>query len=95
MFFETDQLVSKRGAIAGRYKIIRDEGSGTIELYDLAEDPDERNDLSGSAEGLLDELLAVLEQSIATAALHPILGQTLTLSEEQIEQLRSLGYVGR
>ena len=93
IFCETDEQRHKRAVIVGRDKLIRDEESGKIELYDIVADPDELEDLSGERPERVTQLLAVLEQSIVWAAKGSIAPHAMTLTDEQREQLRSLGYV--
>jgi len=93
IFCETDEQRNKRAVIVGRDKLIRDEESGRIELYDIVADPDELEDLSKHRPGRVTELLVVLDQTIVWAARGSIAADEVTLTDEQREQLRSLGYV--
>jgi arylsulfatase A-like enzyme len=94
VFCETDEQRHKRAVIVGRDKLIRNEESGKIELYDIVADPGELDDRSGEQPERVAQLLAMLEQSIVWAAEGSIEPDTMTLTDEQREQLRSLGYVG-
>jgi hypothetical protein len=67
-------------------------------LYDLRSDPGELDDLVGENEAKLAELAQVLERLAArrdeAAALADRRDGTVELSEEDIEELRKLGYAG-
>jgi arylsulfatase A-like enzyme len=83
----------KRGLVAGPLKVIRDELADSLELYDLDADPGEVQNLAGERPNLatrLDRALAVASRKRAPAPGSP----EDAPSEEEIEQLRSLGYVG-
>lgn len=95
IFCETDEQRHKRAVIVGRDKLIRDEESGKVELYDIVTDPDELEDLSEERPERVVELLAVLERNIVWATSGSIAPDAVTLTDEQREQLRSLGYVGQ
>jgi arylsulfatase A-like enzyme len=85
-----------RGLIVGSHKLIRDAGSGSIELYDLATDPEELNDLAATTpestreaaelSSTLDELLL---QAGATSNLST---SPEVLTESEREMLEALGY---
>jgi arylsulfatase len=84
----------KKTLITERFKLIRDDPTGRLELYDLQVDPRELRDLAGARPELVASLLPALEEAVAIS-----LGRTMSeveapLSEERLEQLRSLGYVG-
>jgi arylsulfatase len=83
----------------GDYKLIDNEALETTELYDLANDPQERNPLAPD-EGPRDELLAALAAfRERTAILHKqMVSGSISLDEgavpeEIMEQLKGLGYV--
>lgn len=84
----------KKALITERYKLIRDDPTGRLELYDLREDPGELRDLSGSRPELVAELLPALEEALAVSRGKILSRVEAPLSEERLEQLRSLGYVG-
>jgi arylsulfatase len=86
--------VHKKAVVVGRHKLVRDDASGKLELYDLLEDPHETNDLYESRPELSAELLETLETSLAFAASGAFEPETVTHDTEQIEALRKLGYVG-
>jgi arylsulfatase A-like enzyme len=79
-------------AIRGtRWKYIADP-SGRGELYDLAADPEERNDVAGDHPQVIAELQGALHTWLAA---HPAIArpQAAPMSEELEETLRALGYV--
>jgi arylsulfatase A-like enzyme len=94
VYLETDQLVNKRAAIVGKHKIVRDEQTGVVELYDIVADPDEQADLAAAEPDRVAALLEVLDERIRWSNLNPVEANPVTLTEEQLEQLKSLGYVG-
>ncbi len=75
----------------GREKLVVD-GAGRARLYDLGRDPGEREDVSAQrgdrTRALRAELEAVLQFGAAPAGAEP------ELSEEGLERLRELGYLG-
>jgi arylsulfatase A-like enzyme len=89
------RLTRKKALVASRHKIIRDDVSGTVELYDLVTDPGERHDLSDERCDLRERLLAALERRVALSRESAIGLEPVPHTEEQFEELRSLGYVGR
>jgi arylsulfatase A-like enzyme len=47
VLLETRFTADLRGSVDGRYKVIRDETDGSVEIYDLVVDPLEQSDLAG------------------------------------------------
>lgn len=99
------QALSARGGRDPRRSIKRDglrlvlnAASGERWLYDLAQDPGERNDIAAERPGVADELEAELREELRRDGLlrrfvgDP--GTTESLSDEQFDELRRLGYVG-
>lgn len=76
----------------GRYKLIVDRSTGLETLHDLAIDPAEMRDYSSHLPTVRDELRAALitwqQQARSSVQTTP-----LTLTEEEIERLRALGYI--
>jgi arylsulfatase A-like enzyme len=64
--------------------------SGEYRLYDLARDPEEREDVAGGEEDVLASLTGRLDRFLASEKLE---APVRALSEEEIEKLRSLGYL--
>jgi len=79
------------GLVSGRWKYIQ---SPRPELYDLKNDPGEREDLVASSAGKAGELKKMLEQELlgSSAGDGSAIGRTGVRPEDQ-ERLRSLGYV--
>jgi len=79
----------------GRFKLIRSSPSGTVELYDLLEDPREQRDLAPAKPGIVRKLVADLDAFLKDAeanSLDP--EEKILLDDEDLEKLKSLGYVG-
>jgi len=69
LFLEVDfgvgpRAAHKKGLIVDGKKLIRDDPTGALELYDLARDPAEQQDLSEQDPRLTAELLALLEEAV-------------------------------
>lgn len=64
--------------------------AGTIELFDLASDPDERRNLAASEPARRAALEAALDAWIAN---HPAAGTRAPVATDRAEDLRALGYV--
>ena len=86
--------VHKSALIEERYKLIRDEVSGLLELFDLEADPAELQDLSEKRPELVRRLVESLELAIERASSERIAPSLRAVDEAEIERLRSLGYVG-
>jgi len=86
---ENDTLRSIRGA---RWKLIHDRETGRAELYDLVADPGEKNDLAERRPELRDELLARLDALTAPTMGAAPAEAAESLSPEEAERLRALGY---
>jgi arylsulfatase A-like enzyme len=78
-----------QGVISGEWKAIFD--GGQAELYHLAEDPMEEQDLAAQRMDIVDELRAKLEAWDAGEERAEQSGEALT--EDDLEALRSLGYI--
>ena len=85
----------KKTVITGRLKLIRDELGGKVELYDLGADPGELRDLAAERPDLVEGMRPVLEQAIAFSRRENLTGEDVILSDERLEELRALGYVGK
>jgi len=80
----------------GRYKLIADADGGNTKLFDLHSDPGEVLDIAPVRPDvvrdlkvrLLDELM-----NIAANAPAPSPGSTTELTDQEVEQLRELGYL--
>ena len=82
------QLVSVR---RGQWKLIRDVTRGRVELYDLAADPGERNDLSSEQSDRVSELQSLIDLWLELTA-RLATKSTRRLSEKDLQELRALGY---
>jgi arylsulfatase A-like enzyme len=76
----------------GDWKLIRGPGPGRRELFDLAADPEEREDRSGAEAARVRELEARLDAWLAAHGRSDPPPAT-TVSPEDLERLRALGYV--
>ncbi len=78
-------------------KLIYDEIKDSKQIYDLSEDPYERNDLSGRHSEENRRLSALLSKWIDYVEIKQNKGQhqdeNKLFTPEQIEQLKSLGYL--
>jgi len=83
---------SKRAARDGRYKLTYDLASRDTRLFDLLEDPGETRDVKLEHAGIAARLLKNLLRHLDASNPDP---EVVPLSEEELEALRSLGYVGR
>jgi arylsulfatase A-like enzyme len=89
---------SKTGLTAmvrGSHKLIKNEGGGTVtyELYDLANDPGEREDLSASRPELLQRLQVMMERTLAQYRQGAAVGEMKVLDAVEEEAFRQLGYI--
>src|SRR5205823_6138718 len=89
------QYASRRYSIRrGSVKLIETTQPLRIELYDLATDPGEKHDLHAERGRIVRRLYRELADW--KAARHPVTGEAppAKLDRQQIERLRSLGYLG-
>lgn len=85
--------VHKKALVQERLKVIRDDRSGQVEMYDLLNDPAETLDLA--AQGMsVRRPIARLERLLRAVRRPADAGKDQTFTPEEIERLRSLGYVG-
>ncbi len=92
--YQTPQEAHKRALVEGGFKLIHDDVTRKVELYDLAQDPGELHDLAEAKPDVAQSLLARLERLHATAKEGATAGTKLELSEDELEELRALGYAG-
>lgn len=86
------KVAFKKAILDGRWKLIRDDTSGDIELYDLEADPGETNNIATSRADIVRQLMVRLDQESGSARAGD--GAVMrTLSPGEIEQLRILGYL--
>jgi len=84
----------KKGIVGERFKLIRDEETHAIEVYDLESDPGETRNLAEERPELRDRLLGALEDRLRRAREAATEPDLRHLTKEEIETLRGLGYVG-
>lgn len=90
---KVERTARKRALIGERFKLIRDNDTGALELYDLERDPAETRDLAGERPDVVARLLPILEERIRLAEAGSIDAPVRTLSEEETRLLESLGYI--
>jgi arylsulfatase A-like enzyme len=87
---ETASVVAQNDSL----KLILDLETGAVELYDLGADPGELRNIASEREDLLDLMRQEVQADLETVGSFPSYRPTPTaLSEEDIEKLRSLGYI--
>ena len=78
------------GVRVGDWKFIRGDEQQVIELFNLAQDPEERNNVYTQFPGEATALARLVEEwKLTSASGRPVLDN---MSDEDIEQLRSMGY---
>jgi arylsulfatase A-like enzyme len=82
-----------RAAVSGPLKIIRDLNGDALETYDLSTDPGERHDLSDQQVAGFEPLLLAQENWLREMAASSRPGREIELTPEDIERLKSLGYI--
>jgi arylsulfatase A-like enzyme len=87
-----EELVS-RAAISGTRKYLLTLPEVREELYDLIDDPGETRNLFSAHPGPASELRRALENFEQTCERYPGVSKQIQLDQEQLEKLRSLGYV--
>lgn len=89
----------KVGCLKGRHKIVLDKESQQWELYDLLSDPEEKKDLYASSPTIAADLKTIVENyrkqfgNSDRAEKEAEKDQTQGKTPEEIEQLRTLGYL--
>jgi arylsulfatase A-like enzyme len=81
---------------SGKWKLIRDAKSGTTNLFDTIQDRGENVDLVETNPEIAKELAAALDSRNTANREHPLRtnADVVPLSEEALQQLKALGYVG-
>ena len=79
--------------IVDRFKLILTPEDSLEELYNLDQDPDEQRNLVSDDPDTTASLTKILLARLAEAEARAARPQQQTLTEEQVERLRSLGYV--
>jgi hypothetical protein len=83
------------GVIDGPHKLIREEHTGALRLFDLVADPSELHDISRDRPRIAAQLEARLDAWAAESARRAVDQSIGQLSTEDIDVLRGLGYLGR
>ncbi len=90
-----------KAIVAWPYKVILEVDSGVAQLFDLAADPEERQDLSATQPDTLRRLLGELSAGLSEARRLRIgvraelgTGAGAELDEDLVRRLRALGYIG-
>jgi len=86
--------VHKKALITERYKLIRDDASGRSEIYDLVADPRENDELTNLDVAESERLATELQRWIAASRSGGVAAQPRHVDSEEVERLKSLGYVG-
>ncbi|MCZ6746785.1 MAG: sulfatase-like hydrolase/transferase, partial [Acidobacteria bacterium] len=84
----------KKALITAEYKLIRDDHSGALELYNLTDDPHEKKNLVDQEPGRAAELSLLLTEMLDPLRRGTPSADDVQLDRQEIEDLRSLGYVG-
>jgi arylsulfatase len=92
--FDPAKRAAKKAVIGPRFKLIRDEKSGAIELYDLEVDPGEQNDLAAEQPARVEKLKGELEAWGRATLVDALPEQNREPTLEELERLRALGYGG-
>ncbi|MBW2420343.1 MAG: hypothetical protein JRH19_17515, partial [Deltaproteobacteria bacterium] len=90
----SNKRARKQVWIQGRYKLIWDDLAGVAELYDLSGDPSERENLVQTKPDRVRQMLAAMRAFHETLEASSEPAQTLEPTQEELEALRELGYVG-
>lgn len=80
--------------VDGNWKLIENDASGAVELFDLAADPGEQENLAGSRPERLASLREVLAAFRESAKAPDPTTVEVELDDELYEDLKSLGYTG-
>ena len=95
IFLEDNRDERKKAIIVGKFKLIRHDADGEMELYNLERDPHELENLVDDLPQTVRELLPQLEQATAFARSRGRMPDEYDIPADELEKLRSLGYIGR
>jgi len=84
----------KKAIVTDRFKLIRDDPTGRLELYDVIADRAERHDLAAREPGVVERLRPLLEEAVERAAERSRTAPEPPGDETLLDKLRSLGYAG-
>ena len=82
----------RQSLVVGRWKIIRDAIAGRLELYDIELDPGETQNLAHQEPEQLRTLTRQLDRRLREVSAAGTSAKSRTLSEQETEALRALGY---
>ena len=91
--FRPESPKDRKALISDRFKLILTPEDSLEELYDLSTDPDEQQNLVADDPETTATLTKILLARLAQAEAKAPSPEQQTLTEEQLERLRSLGYV--
>ena len=91
--FRPESRKDRKALISGHFKLILTPEDSLEELYDLSTDPDEQQNLVSADPETTATLTQILRSRLAEAQARAPSPEQQTLTEEQLERLRSLGYV--
>jgi arylsulfatase A-like enzyme len=83
----------KLAVVMDNWKLIHHFDDDHLELFDLAADPGETTNIYKSHPPVLDDLMFLLDQRLAEMASQSQSGAQAGLSDEDIQRLKSLGYL--
>jgi arylsulfatase A-like enzyme len=86
-----DKEADQRSVLRWPWKAVWDRLARTWALYDLEADPGELRDLAADRPEVMESLRPALEEN--EAAIPGEVGEQITLTDEDLEKLRGLGYV--
>lgn len=90
---DAERQANKRGLLTGDMKVVKDLGSGRVELYALGSDPGERTDLAETQPAVVKELLPVLDRFEEKVKKGRQVPEVVEVGAEREKMLRALGYV--
>ncbi|MBN1295943.1 hypothetical protein JXA80_04125, partial [bacterium] len=90
--YRQTRALAAQTVIDGRWKLILDQGTGIVELYDLEFDPGERHDCAVLHPTLVDRLRSILEKRTWVGTFDSRNYADHVIDDETMEQLKILGY---
>ena len=91
--FRPESARDRRALIADGFKLILTPQDSRTELYDLGHDPGEIKNISTQDPQMISSLSRILRTQITRAEANATKSEEQALTDEQIQRLRSLGYV--